>query len=194
MASTKQWDHIPGGFYSMQPAFLPLPCAEQVHFPSFNTNSGQCKFEGTESMETFLLASQYHFNRWFFWGDMWAHAVGTKEKQDVCMFNKMEANPPCQEQCQIHFPTSRHKSDSEGHTLTGWEDFNVPFQSWHPHHTCQNGPARWGCGEWVEIFLLIIQTRPPIHFIGGFAVIPSDLESEVIHPKLSSLAFRFYSF
>lgn len=63
MAPTKQWDLIPGGFSSMQPAILPLLCAEQVHFPSFTTNSGQCKFKGTENNETFLLASQYHFNR-----------------------------------------------------------------------------------------------------------------------------------
>lgn len=36
--------------------------------------------------------------------------------------------------------------------------------------------------------------KTTIHFIGGFAVIASDLESEVAHPKPSSLAFRFYSF
>lgn len=46
----------------------------------------------------------------------------------------------------------------------------------------------------LQIFLLIIQTRPPIHFIGGFAADASDLESKVIHPKPSSLAFRFLSF
>lgn len=46
----------------------------------------------------------------------------------------------------------------------------------------------------LQFFLLIIQTRPPIHFIGDFTANTSYLESKVIHPKPSSLAFRFYSF
>lgn len=32
MAPPKQWDHIPGGCYSMQPASPPLPRAEHYHW------------------------------------------------------------------------------------------------------------------------------------------------------------------
>lgn len=44
------------------------------------------------------------------------------------------------------------------------------------------------------IFLLIIQTRPPIRCTGGFSDDASDLESKVMYPKPSSLAVTFYSF
>lgn len=46
MAPTKQWGHIPGEFYSMQPAFPPLASAEQVHFPAFSTNVGSVNMKG----------------------------------------------------------------------------------------------------------------------------------------------------
>lgn len=45
----------------------------------------------------------------------------------------------------------------------------------------------------LQIFLLIIQTRPPIHFIGGFTADTRDLESKVIYPKPSSLAFIVFN-
>lgn len=93
--------------------FLPLPCAEQVHFPSFSINTGQCKFDGTVCKEIFLLVSQYHFNRWFFGGDMWAHAVWTKEKlvaiSRMCACSIRWKQTPLSEQCQIHFPYQQAK-------------------------------------------------------------------------------------
>lgn len=76
----KQQDHNPSGFYSLQPAFPPFPCAQQAHFPSPSTNMGSVRMKGQRAGKTFLLGSQYHFRRQFIWGHMRAHAVWTKEK------------------------------------------------------------------------------------------------------------------
>lgn len=52
----KQRDHNPGGFYSMQPAFPPFPCAKQVHFPPPSTNMGSVRMKGQKAGKLFTYA------------------------------------------------------------------------------------------------------------------------------------------